>query len=376
MTGAPRTPEAYRAVLHGPSGRSSAGSCAVRAHPGSRRLPLHDSRVRSLRCGAGVDEECAGQAKPCQVVARVLAATARSAPTRQCSRRPTWRSHASSGSADGGALPRTAAVGVVAGVGAQNRGDPGMYLVSSPAVPPTVGHAAHAVRVRAQATRSSMHRGGFSRSTRPDRQDRYRACLDCGGHDRSLQRCPATADAVHTGVTPRRTPQTAECSSVDAGPPAGDLSRRTSGSRWAAARRRPGAAAPRRPRTGPAGRRGRRRGHRSGRRGRHRHRRRRPHRRLRTPRRPLEDRAAPRFPLNDRPAPTAAGRLLRGRTCVPSEPSPRPHPSQRASRAPGPSGLMVGRPALARWPRTGYAGMRRGVHLPLGLGPGRPGRGR
>ncbi len=232
MTGAPRTPEAYRAVLHGPSGRSSAGSRAVRAHPGSRRLPLHDSRVRSLRCGAGVDEECAGQAKPCQVVARVLAATARSAPTRQCSRRPTWRSHASSGSADGGALPRTAAVGVVAGVGAQNRGDPGMYLVSSPAVPPTAGHAAHAVRVRAQATRSSMHRGGFSRSTRPDRQDRYRACLDCGGHDRSLQRCPATADAVHTGVTPRRTPQTAECSSVDAGPPAGDLSRRTSGSRW------------------------------------------------------------------------------------------------------------------------------------------------
>ncbi len=229
MTGAPRTPEAYRAVLHGPSGRAPAGSCAVRAHPGTSRLPLYDSRVRSIRCG-GVDEECAGQAKTGQVVARLLAATARSAPTRQCSRRPTWRSHALPGSADGGALPRAAAVGVVTGVGAQDRGDPGMHLVSSPAVPATAGHARRTAR--AQVPHSSMHRGGFSRSTRPDRQGRYRACPDCGGHDRSLQRCPATAVAVHTGVTPRRTPQTTECSSVGARPPAGDLSRRTISSRW------------------------------------------------------------------------------------------------------------------------------------------------
>lgn len=145
MTGAPRTPEAYRAVLHGPSGRAPAGSCAVRAHQVSSRLPPYDSRVRSIRCG-GVDEECDGQAKTGQVVARLLAATARSAPTRQCSRRPTWRSHALPGSADGGALPRAAAVGVVTGVGAQDRGDPGTHLVSSPDVPATAGHAAHAVR--------------------------------------------------------------------------------------------------------------------------------------------------------------------------------------------------------------------------------------
>ncbi len=230
MTGAPRTPEAYRAVLHGPSGRAPAGSCAVRAHQVSSRLPPYDSRVRSIRCG-GVDEECAGQAKSGQVVARLLAATARSAPTRQCSRRPTWRSHALPGSPDGGALPRAAAVGVVAGGGTGSRRSwdaLGQFTGCS-----CDSRTRSARRTaRAQVPHSSMHRGGFSRSTRPERQDRYRACPDCGGHDRSLQRCPATADAVHTGVTPRRTPQTAECSSVDAGPPAGDLSRRTISSRW------------------------------------------------------------------------------------------------------------------------------------------------